>query len=197
MLFRAIVVGVTAMALNAGGPVARADDLKVLSAGSVQEVLEDVGRQFTRDSGQRVAFDFITAGQVRSRIAAGEAADIAIASAAIIGELEKSGRVVAGLSTVLGWVGLGVAVREGAPIPDVTTPEAFKRALTAAKKVAFTDPKAGGTAGLYFAGLLKTLGLADAVNKKAVLTAGGATLPNGWRVATPTSASPLRARSPR
>ena len=173
MFSRAIVVVVAAMALAASGPAARADALKVLSAGSVQDVIEDVGRRFERDSGQPVSFDFTTAGQVRSKVLAGAPVDVVIASTAVAGELEKAGKLVAGLSTVLGWVGLGVAVREGVPIPDVRTPEAFKKTLLAAKKVAFTDPKAGGTAGLYFADLLKSLGVADAVNKKAVLTAGG------------------------
>lgn len=170
---RCLAAALTAMAVGAAFSSAQAADLMVLSAGSVQEVLEEVGRQFARDSGQPVTFDFATAGQVRNRIAAGEAFDLAVAPAPAIAELERAGKLVAGLSTELGRVGLGVAVREGVPMPDVTTADAFKRALLAAKKVAFTDPKVGGTAGIYFANLLKTLGVADNVNKKAVLTAGG------------------------
>lgn len=173
MFARYLAAALTAVSIAAAGPVARAAELKVLSAGSVQEVLEEIGHQFTRDSGQVVTFDFTTAGQVRSRIMAGEAFDLAVAPGAVMGELGKAGKLMAGLSAELGHVGLGLAVREGTPMPDITTPEAFKRTLTAAKKVAFTDPKAGGTAGVYFANLLKTLGLADTVNKKAVLTAGG------------------------
>ena len=170
---RCLAAALIAMTLGAAGPLAQADDLKVLAAGSVQEVLEDFGRQFAHDSDQPVAFSFATTGEVRSRIIAGEAFDLAIAAAPTIAELERAGKLVAGLSTELGRVGLGVAVREGMPMPDVTTADALKRALTAAKKVAFTDPKVGGTAGIYFANLLKSLGVADVVNKKAVLTAGG------------------------
>jgi molybdate transport system substrate-binding protein len=64
-------------------------------------------------------------------------------------------------------------VREGAPEPDISTPDAFKQALLDARSVAYTDPKAGGSGGIMFSALLQKLGIADAVNKKAVLGKGG------------------------
>jgi molybdate transport system substrate-binding protein len=64
-------------------------------------------------------------------------------------------------------------VREGAALPDVSTVEAFKQAMIAAKSVAFTDPNAGGTSGIYMVSVLERLGIADIVKKKAVLQAGG------------------------
>ena len=79
-----------------------------------------------------------------------------------------------GSVTDLGRTVTGVAVREGAPVPDISTPEAFKQALLKAKTVAYTDPKAGGSGGIMFAALLERLGIADAVNKKAVLGKRGA-----------------------
>jgi molybdate transport system substrate-binding protein len=69
----------------------------------------------------------------------------------------------------LGRTVTGVAVKEGAPVPDISTPEAFKQTLLSAKSVSYTDPKAGGSSGTFFAGLLEKLGIADAVNKKALL----------------------------
>ena len=81
---------------------------------------------------------------------------------------------VPGSVTDLGRTVTGVAVREGAPAPDISTPEAFKQALLKAKTVAYTDPKAGGSGGIMFAALLEKLGIADAVNKKAVLGKRGA-----------------------
>jgi molybdate transport system substrate-binding protein len=69
----------------------------------------------------------------------------------------------------LGRTVTGVAVREGAPVPDISTPAAFKQALLKAKTVAYTDPKAGGSGGIMFAAMLERLGIADEVNKKAVL----------------------------
>ena len=70
-------------------------------------------------------------------------------------------------------VGIGVAVKEGAPLPDIKTVEAFKRTLLAAKSVAYIDPKAGGSSGIYFDGLLARLGIADEVRPKAKLKQGG------------------------
>jgi molybdate transport system substrate-binding protein len=113
----------------------------------------------------------MTAGQVRDRILKDENADLAIASSAFIGEMVKSGKAVSAGN--LGRIGLAIAVHEGAPAPDISTPEKFVAALRAAKSVSFTDPAAGGTAGQYFAGLLQRLGIADEIRSKAVLSKGG------------------------
>ncbi len=93
---------------------------------------------------------------------AGETADLVILSASAIAALEKTGIFVPGSRTDLGRTVTGVVVREGAPAPDISTPEAFKQALLKAKTVAYSDPKAGGSSGTYFAGLLDKLGIADA-----------------------------------
>ena len=78
-------------------------------------------------------------------------------------ELEQTGKLTPGSRAELGRVGIGVAVKDGASVPDVATPEAFKQALVAAKSVAFTDPAEGGTSGIYFAGLTDRLGIGEAV----------------------------------
>jgi molybdate transport system substrate-binding protein len=88
-------------------------------------------------------------------------------------ELEKVGKFTPGSRTDLGRVGIGVGVRDGAAVPDVATPEAFKAALVAARSIAFTNPAEGGTSGIYFTGLAERLGIGDAVKAKAVLTKGG------------------------
>ncbi|MFZ3251580.1 MAG: substrate-binding domain-containing protein, partial [Pseudolabrys sp.] len=73
----------------------------------------------------------------------------------------------------LATVGVGVVVKEGAPKPDVSTVEAFKRALLAAKSVAYIDPASGGSSGVYIDKLLERLGIADQVRPKAKLKKGG------------------------
>jgi molybdate transport system substrate-binding protein len=150
---------------------ALAAEIKVVSAEAVRGALESVAAQFSKDSGHAISFAFMTAGQVRGKIEAGEAADIAIASSSVIAALVQAGK--ASQPVDLGRIGLAVAVRDGARVPDVSTPEAFVRALRAARAVSFTDPKAGGTAGIYFAGLLQRLGIADEITKKAVYSHGG------------------------
>jgi molybdate transport system substrate-binding protein len=88
-------------------------------------------------------------------------------------ELEKTGNLTPDSRVDLGRIGIGVVVREGAAAPDVSTTEAFKKALIAAKSVAHTDPTAGGTSGIYLVSVLERLGIADIVKQKAVLEAGG------------------------
>jgi molybdate transport system substrate-binding protein len=66
-----------------------------------------------------------------------------------------------------------VVIREGATAPDISTPAAFKEALLKARSVAYTDPKAGGSGGIMFSALLQKLGIADEINKKAILGKGG------------------------
>lgn len=160
-----------ALALSMAAMPAMAAEIKIVSAEAVRGALESVAAQYTKDTGNTVAFSFSTAGQVRDKVQAGEAADIAIASNTVIAGLVQAGKVAA--ATDLGRIGLAVAVREGAPVPDVSTPEAFVKALRAARAVSFTNPAAGGTAGIYFAGLLPKLGIAEEITKKAVYSHGG------------------------
>ncbi|HSP50493.1 MAG TPA: substrate-binding domain-containing protein [Pseudolabrys sp.] len=140
-----------------------------MSAGAVQSMVEALGNEFERDSGNTLNLIFNTAGSLREHIVGGESADLVILSQSAIASLDKPGMFVPGSVTDLGRTVTGVAVREGAPVPDISTPDAFKQVLLKAKTVAYTDPKAGGSGGIMFAAMLERLGIAEAVNKKAVL----------------------------
>src|SRR5262245_53695864 len=150
-----------------------AADLKVISAGAVRGLISQIIDDYSRQTGQKFDFTIGTTGQLRNIIATGQHADLIIVSAPLMGELEKTGKFLPGSRADLGRVGIGVTVREGAPVPDVSTPETFKQALINARSVAYTNPAEGGTTGIYFAGLAERLGLADAIKRKAVLTTGG------------------------
>lgn len=147
--------------------------IKVMSAGAVKAMVQALGAEFERDTGNELALVFNTAGSLRDRIKDGEAADLVVLSESLIASLDKLGLVVPDTITDLGRTVTGVVVRDGAALPDISTPDAFKRTLLEAPSVAYTDPKAGGSGGIMFAGLLERLGIADAVNKKAVLCKGG------------------------
>lgn len=164
------LVAVAAMLF--AGPSAAAD-LKVISAGAVRGLIGQIIDDYSARTGQKFDFTIGTTGQLRTIIASGQHADLIICSAPLMGELEKVGKFVAGSRTDLGRVGIGVAVRDGATVPDVATPESFKAALVAARSIAYTNPAEGGTSGIYFAGLADRLGIGDAVKAKAVLTKGG------------------------
>jgi molybdate transport system substrate-binding protein len=152
---------------------ATAADLKVISAGAVRGLLAQIIEDYTRQTGQKFDFTIGTTGQLRNIIATGQHADLIIASAPLMGELEKTGKMMPGSRADLGRVGIGVTVREGAAGPNVSTPDALKNALIAARSVAYTDPAEGGTSGIYFNNLAEKFGIGDAVRKKAVLTKGG------------------------
>jgi molybdate transport system substrate-binding protein len=90
-----------------------------------------------------------------------------------MGELDKTGKLTPGSRADLGRVGIGVAVRDGATMPDISTPNALKRTLVEARSVAYTNPAEGGTSGIFFAGLTDRLGIGDTIRSKAILTRGG------------------------
>jgi molybdate transport system substrate-binding protein len=152
---------------------AGAADLKVISAGAVRGLIAQIIEAYSRQTGQKFDFTIGTTGQLRTIITAGQPADMIIVSTTLMGELEKTGKLTPGSRADLGRVGIGVAIREGASAPDVSTPDAFKKALVEARSVAYTDPAEGGTSGIYFAGLADRFGIGDTVKKKAVLTKGG------------------------
>jgi molybdate transport system substrate-binding protein len=143
--------------------------IKVMSAGAVKAMVELLGPEFERETGNKLDLNFGTAGALRDRVKNGETSDVVILSQSIIAGL---GSLVTDV-TDLGRTVTGVVVKEGAPLPDISTPEAFKQALLKARAVAYTDPKSGGSGGTVFVGLLDKLGVADEVAKKAVLCKGG------------------------
>jgi molybdate transport system substrate-binding protein len=152
---------------------AAAADIKILTAGAMRAVVLAVLPEFERQTGHKVGVDNDTVGGLTKRVDGGERFDVVIMTPAAVDNQIKSGRVADGTRTPLAKVGIGVAVKEGAAKPDISTVEAFKRMLLAAKSVTYVDPKAGGSSGIYFAGLLQKLGIADEIRPKERLLPGG------------------------
>lgn len=150
-----------------------AAEIKVLSAGAMKAMVTELGGEFTRETGHTLALTSGTVGQLRDKLLAGEAADVVVMSDTAIDQLIGQGHLVRGSRVDIARTGIGVAVRDGAPKPDIATPEAFKRALLAAKSIAYVDPASGATSGIYFAGLLQRMGIAAAVKDKTVFRRGG------------------------
>lgn len=148
-------------------------EIKIMSAGAVKVMVVARGADFERESGIKLNLYFGTAGAQGDRIKAGETTDLIMLSQSGIAALDRLGLLKVGSAIDLASTVTGVIVRDGTPKPDISTPEAFRQALLAAPSVAWTDPKAGGSGGIMFAGLLEKLGIADAINKKAVLCKGG------------------------
>jgi molybdate transport system substrate-binding protein len=153
--------------------LAASGEIKVLTAGAMRGLVDALAPQFERQGGLRVILDNATVGVLAKRITGGEAFDVAIVTSTALQNLIAQGKIVPGSVVELAKVGMGVVVKQGAPLPGIATVDAFKRTLLAAKSVAYIDPKAGGTSGVYFAALLAQLGIADAIRPKAKLKEGG------------------------
>jgi molybdate transport system substrate-binding protein len=147
--------------------------IKVMSAGAVQSMVTALGNEFAKAHGHELDLNFATVGTLRERLAGGEKTDLAILSESAIAGLAKNSLFVPGSIKNLGRTRTGVVIREGAPKPDISSVEAFKRALVNARVVSYSDPKGGGSSGTFFAGLLERLGIAEQVNKNAVLKKRG------------------------
>src|SRR5215510_10320308 len=118
--------------------------LKVLCARSMTAAVNAQARDFTRATGQELDITFGTVGALQAKLAAGESADVLVLGAPAIAKMEQAGEVLAGSRRDIAGTSIGVAVREGAAVPDVSTADAFKQALLVARAVAFSDPAVGG-----------------------------------------------------
>jgi molybdate transport system substrate-binding protein len=161
------------MFLLVGGIAAQAAEIKVLSANAMQEVMDDLGPKFERASGHKLAITFGNLGAIRKRVQGGETADVVITPREGIDGFVKDGKAAAGNVTVVARSGIGVAVRKGAPKPDISSPEALKRALLAAKSITYVNPAQGGPSSIHFAKVLERLGIANEMKSKTVLSKEG------------------------
>jgi molybdate transport system substrate-binding protein len=124
---------------------------------------------FEKSSGHKVTVAYGTAGAVADRVQKGEAADIVISSVPMIDRLQAQGKAVAGDRVIIAKVGVGAFVRKGAAKPDISSADAFKRSMLAARSIAYPDPAGGGASGIYVASLLERLGIAGDMKPKTKL----------------------------
>jgi molybdate transport system substrate-binding protein len=150
-------------ALLVTSSAAQAVDLKVLSGNGQKAAARELCSQFERATGNKIDLRFEVNPDLKKKIEAGEAFDVALLNPPVIEALIKAGKIVAGSSRSIGRSGIGVAVRKGAPKPDIASVDAFKRALLAANAVAYPGK---GASGLYFVSLLDHMGIAAEMKPK-------------------------------
>jgi molybdate transport system substrate-binding protein len=163
--FVAVCLLVAATSLHAA-------EIKVFCPGAVRSVVGELAQSFQRDSGHTVKLEFGTAGALAKRAAAGEIADVVIVTSSALEALIKQGKVVVGSRQDVGKVDVGVAVRAGNPVPDISTPEAFKQAMLDAKSVMYADPALGGQSGIHTARVFERLGIAEQMKPRTMLRPG-------------------------
>jgi|ERR1700683_4262386 len=134
----------------------------------MQGLMAEAVPLFERDGGCKVAVEIGLTSALRKAIADGAVFDIALLPRGDVDALARDGRITTGSVTDIARSAIGVAVRAGAPKPDITTVDAFKRAVLQAGSVTYSD----GPSGLYVAGLMERLGLAEAIKSKTKLTTG-------------------------
>jgi molybdate transport system substrate-binding protein len=146
---------------------ARAAEIKVLGFLSLRPILTELAPEFERTTGIKLALSYDSVNSMRSRIAAGEIAEVMIASRSVLDDLARLDRIAAGSIADLARISIRLFVRAGAPKPDISSVEALKRTLLTADSIAFTDPARGALAGRAFADALNRLGIADQIKAKS------------------------------
>lgn len=153
--------------------IAGAAELKVFCTHALTPAMEQLGPDFERSTGYKLVIIDATSGATVKRIQGGETADLAISTGAAIRDLAKQGKLDSASVSDLASTGIGVAVRTGAPKPDISSVAAFKQTLLAAKSIAYSDPAAGGGSGIHFAKVVQRLGLTEQLKPKTTLVGGG------------------------
>ncbi|HEY5000123.1 MAG TPA: substrate-binding domain-containing protein [Usitatibacter sp.] len=155
------------------GATALAAEISVMSGGAVKSAFSDAARSWEKRSGDTVSASYAPAGDLRRRISMGERTDILVIPAENLDALARADAIEAATRRDLAGVSIGAAVKAGAPVPDISTPEKLKAVLLAAKSITYMDP-ARGTSGKHFdETVLPKLGIRDAVRAKATLGEGG------------------------
>jgi molybdate transport system substrate-binding protein len=146
-----------------------ANAISVLSAGAMAEIVRELGGAFERATAIKVSAQFTRSGVVKDRVASAEIFDVAITTHAATEQLAAGGYIVAGSAAVVARSGIGIAVRAGAPMPDLGSVEAFKQVLRRAQSIAYADPATGSPSANYLVGLLDRLGMTTELKSKTRL----------------------------
>jgi molybdate transport system substrate-binding protein len=148
--------------------------LHILCAGAMHPIIDELGSAFARATGIRIAAEFASSGGVKTRVLAGEEADVAITTQSAIDELCEQGKVLRETAAPLARSPIGVAVRAGAPRPDIGSVQSFRRALRRAKSIALADPATGSPSANHMVGVFERLGMSEELWCKIKLAGGGA-----------------------
>ena len=152
---------------------ANAAELKTFATIAVESTFRDLVPKLEAATGDKLVISWATAAMLSKRAQDGEPVDILILTKPALDGLARDGKALLQQDSVFASTGIAVAVKNGAVKPDISTPDAFKRALLEAKSVAFSDPATGAASGVYIAKLMERLGIADEIKRKTKYPAAG------------------------
>jgi molybdate transport system substrate-binding protein len=158
-------------------------EIGVFTSGAPAEVEKAVAAKFAEATGNRILFTVGTVREVQEKLSTADKPDIVVLPTPALDMLDSTASLRPASRIELARVGIGVVVRAGAPLPDISTVDALRKTLLAARSIAHPDPRGGGFAGEQIARMLARLGIADAVKPKVILayavTGGVAQIANG------------------
>jgi molybdate transport system substrate-binding protein len=155
-----------------GTAVAEPVEVTVLTSVALQSALDELAPQFERSTGNKLKLGYSLIADIKKRVLAGEAADVIILSKPAMDDLQKQDKLEPGSIANVAGTPVAVAVRAGAPKPDISSADALKRSLLAAKSVVYADPAKGGASGVHFAHVVDQLGIAEQLKSKTILVPG-------------------------
>jgi molybdate transport system substrate-binding protein len=151
---------------------ADAAEVKVLTSVALTAALNELAPKFEQATGNKLDISYSLIADIRKRMLGGETADVIILSRPVMDELGKQDKFAPGSITNVAGTPVALAVRAGAPKPDISTADALKQTLLAAKSIVYADPAKGGASGVYFAHVIDKLGIAEPLKAKTVLVPG-------------------------
>jgi len=153
--------------------IASAAEIKVFSTIGVKGVMEELIPQFEKATGHKLTVTWSTAALLAKQVQDGQQADALILIKSNVETLTKEGKIVPGTGVNFGQSIFAVGVKAGARKPDISTPEAFKQALLAAKGISYSNPASGGASGVYIAKQIEKMGIADQLKSKTKFPPSG------------------------
>jgi len=149
-----------------------ATEIKVLTSVALTSALNEIAPSFERATGNKLNIGYSLIADIRKRMLDGETADVIILSRPVMDELDKQQKFASGSITNIAGTPVALVLRVGAPKLDISTVDALKRTLLAAKSIVYADPAKGGASGVYFARVVDRLGIAHQLKSKTILVPG-------------------------
>jgi molybdate transport system substrate-binding protein len=152
--------------------VAETVEVTVLTSVALTSAMDELAPQYERASGNKLKIGYSLIADIKKRVMAGESADVIMLSRPAMDDLQKQDKFVAGSVIDVAGTPVAIAAKAGAPKPDISSPDALKASLLAAKSIVYADPAKGGASGVYFATVIDKLGIAEQLKAKTVLVPG-------------------------
>jgi molybdate transport system substrate-binding protein len=170
---RVLAAGVVAaLAIAADARAAESGEITVMTSVALTSALDELKAAFEHRDKVKLAITYGLIADLKKRVLAGESADVIILSRPAMEDLAKESKIVPESLVTVASTPVAVAARAGAPKPDITSVDAFKKTLLAAKSIVYADPAKGGASGVYFAKVIERLGIADELKSKTILVPG-------------------------